>query len=123
MEKPFLLNLNNTQEDLRPNLKDIDYRNHLVDILGLDALKKYNLSKKILIFTIIDDPEIDFLGPLLLSAGIDYMRINIEQLLEYGFSMNITDPITGIIRRKKKTGTLPIVYILTSILVYLFQES
>lgn len=40
MNKPFLMNFNSTYENLTTTIEDIDYRSHLVDILGFDRLKR-----------------------------------------------------------------------------------
>lgn len=40
MNKPFLMDFNSTYENLTTTIEDIDYRSHLVDILGFDRLKR-----------------------------------------------------------------------------------
>lgn len=96
LEKPFLLDLTSTEENLKNDIKDIDYRKNRINILGINSLNKYRLNKKILIFTRIDDPEIDYLGKFLLEAGIDYLRINAESIFtEFSYSIEVNDKLTG----------------------------
>lgn len=102
MSRPFLMTMTDSKEDLRNKIKDIDYRSHLVDILGLNRLKALNLKNKIVIFTRIDDPEIDFIGKLLLENEIDYLRINAEQLLEFKFSLDYQNSNNSYIKRKEE---------------------
>lgn len=96
MEKPFLLNLTSTEENLLDNLKDIDYRRNRVRILGSSSLDIFNTTKRLLIFTRIDDPEIDYLGKLLLENHIDYLRVNSENIFDdFECTIEVDDDITG----------------------------
>ncbi|CAJ1203027.1 hypothetical protein CPR19092_LGOLGGFK_02527 [Companilactobacillus paralimentarius] len=106
MNKPFLMNFNSTYENLTTTIEDIDYRSHLVDILGINKLKRYGKLKHLVIFTRIDDPEIDYLGPYLLEKGIDYLRINAEQIFDFDFSLSIDKELKGYIKRRNETWNI-----------------
>lgn len=82
MKIPFLVNSNNKWLDISSNNKNMDYRYNMRKILGKESLNKFHFKRKILIFTRYDDPEVDYLGKKLLENSIDYLRINIEDLLD-----------------------------------------
>lgn len=83
MKTPFLYNENDNVLNISDNSKNMDYRYNMQKILGQSALKDINFEHKIIIFTRYDDPEIDYLGKEFLKNKIDYLRINIEDLLKH----------------------------------------
>lgn len=87
---PFLIDDNLSFRNFDKYSTDNDFKHILERNVGDNYFIK-NFKKRILIFTNRTDFEIDSLGPYLIVAGIDYLRINVEDIREgkYRFTINI----------------------------------
>lgn len=90
---PLLLNQNIGSRDFSDRKIDMDFKNNFLKIFSNN---NFNLdaSLKILIFTSLDDSEINNLGPYLIKHNIDYIRVNGENFMDYfKFTLKISNAI------------------------------
>ncbi|PTM21840.1 hypothetical protein DA798_08520 [Lactobacillus sp. PFC-70] len=87
---PFLIDDNLSFRNFDKYSTDNDFK-HILERNVEDNYFIKNFKKRILIFTNRTDFEIDSLGPNLIVAGVDYSRINIEDIREgkYRFTINV----------------------------------
>jgi glutathione synthase/RimK-type ligase-like ATP-grasp enzyme len=77
--KPFLCHFIDQIEDFS-NEKPTDVRHFLTEKLKVFPSPKNHIDKRVLILTNRRDVEADLVGLKLLSKGIDYVRLNIEDI-------------------------------------------
>jgi len=93
MEKtPFLLENNIGERHFEKYDTENDFKHAIVSSYGYDY-KIPDFKKQLIIFTSRMDFEIDLLGPNLIASGIDYLRINVEDILDgkYEFAIKIIE--------------------------------
>jgi glutathione synthase/RimK-type ligase-like ATP-grasp enzyme len=79
LNRPLLCQLIDEVKDL-PTWESTDFKDFLTQKLKVLPTNKSFSKKQVLILTKILDPEADFVGIELLRRGIDYVRLNIEDI-------------------------------------------
>ena len=104
MALPFLLKNNLRKRTYSHEKIDKDFKHAVLDKYG--ANYHLDAKKKILIFSTQIDTETDEMGVHFLSNGIDYDRINDNDISEgfFSFTINYNDTAVQIILKDNRTN-------------------
>lgn len=95
--KPYLRQFSDDVDNINDRLCDIDFKRNAKKIFG-KILKKKQYDRNILIFSRLDDPEINYLAPYFIQHDIDYFRVDAEYILkQFKFDYRLTNNEANII--------------------------